>query len=62
MRRAEKERLQKLYLTQVDAAMKKRSLGYRLLAEAEEEMIAAREILANVKGEKRNGTADGKRL
>lgn len=45
MRKAEKERLQKLYLTQVDAAMKKRSLGYRLLAEAEEEMIAAREIL-----------------
>lgn len=45
MRRAEKERLQKLYLTWIDVAMKKRSLGYRLLAEAEEEMIAARELL-----------------
>lgn len=53
MRKAEKERLQKLYLTQVDAAMKKRALGYRLLAEAEEEMIAARELL--------EGGAHGKR-
>lgn len=62
MRKAEKDRRQKLYLTRVEAAMRKRSLGYRLLAEAEEEMVAARELLENVKGEKRNGAADGERL
>ena len=62
MRKCERERLEKLYLAKIEAAMRKRSLGYRLLAEAEDEMASAKEILMKTKGERNNGTADGERL
>ena len=59
MKKCERERLEKLYLTKIEAAMRTRSLGYRLLAEAEDEMAAAKEILMKTKGERNDGNPEG---
>jgi len=59
MKKCERERLEKLYLTKIEAAMRKRSLGYRLLAEAEDEMASAKEILMKTKGERNDGNPEG---
>lgn len=59
MKKCERERLEKLYLTKIETAMRKRSLGYRLLAEAEDEMASAKEILMKTKGERNDGNPEG---
>ena len=59
MKKCERERLERLYLTKIEAAMRKRSLGYRLLAEAEDEMASAKEILMKTKGERNDGNPEG---
>jgi hypothetical protein len=61
MKKCERERLERLYLTKVEAAMRKRSIGYRLLAEAEDEMASAKEILMKTKGEINDGKQEAEK-
>lgn len=50
MRKSEKERLMKLYMTEVEAAMNKRTLAYNMLGEAEFDLATAKRKLRRALG------------
>ena len=53
MRKSEQERLKKQYLTEVDAALAKRTYAYRLLTDADFDLAMAKRKLKDLlKGDK----------